>query len=522
MTNKWIGNSGIFVNFKGISREFAGPAAGNGKMHRIALQTILLVLLLAAISQAGWSEDMRLTDGYFEIHPQVIARNDTVHVVWFRLSLDDVSYMRSTDGGYTWGDLIVLSEPDHQALYADLSLSDNGLLVSWQDDGPNNEETIAIRTSLDGSVWDDPIYVFTDNMNHFIRPASHVKGDSIFLAYGSQRPDTSGEEPIRFYYSYDYGVSWSDEVSIGYAPLGDPQDLLVKYCNGNLIVVWAGFVDTVHSGYHVIGYSSTDAGQSWSDSVWISPNSPYSAQHPCIACNEETGQIAVGYMDYRYQEYAFHGDIFIAISDDGGLTWPLEVMATENHAAWDPSIDFLGDTLVAVWSDRQFNEEGQHEIMFNRSNDGGMSWEGEYRLTYAMGQSYSPWISMDSSELFTVWWENGRESGYEAEIYFKKYTPDPTGVSAEEPISPSRFKLAAYPNPFNSNLSITIQSENRGELSIYDILGRIITEIEYISGSSRIQWDATDESGRNISTGIYLISPKGGDLRDAQKVIYLR
>lgn len=460
-----------------------------------------------------------MTDVFIAYEPQVMARNDTIHVTWE--NLDVISYMRSTDGGQTWDSLIVLTEPDHQSVYADLSLADNGLLVSWQDDGPNNEETIAIRTSIDGSYWEETIYVLADNMHHFTLPASTVKGDSIFIVYRSYRADSTGGRPFRFMYSYDYGMSWSDESSIGYAP-SNVQDLLTCYCDSMILAAWAGFPDTVHSGYHVIGYASSDAGQTWSDSIWISPHSPYSAQNPYIACNEETGQIAVGYMDYRYQEYAFHGDIFIAISDDGGLTWPREVMATENHAAWDPGVDFEGDTLVVVWSDRQFYEEGEHEIMFNRSDDGGMTWQGEYRLSNAMGQSLAPWISMDSSKLHVVWNEDEREPNSNREIYYKRYTPDPTATPDSETTLPEILALEVYPNPFNSVLSLFIDSRESGSLVIYDILGRIIREFEYESGPSILQWDGSDALGNEVSSGIYFARPRGKVNYSTVKLTYLK
>jgi hypothetical protein len=32
------------------------------------------------------------------------------------------------------------------------------------------------------------------------------------------------------------------------------------------------------------------------------------------------------------------------------------IMTSDNHTAWDPDIDFVGDTVVAVWSDRQNGE----------------------------------------------------------------------------------------------------------------------------------------------------------------------
>ncbi|UCC80403.1 MAG: T9SS type A sorting domain-containing protein [Candidatus Zixiibacteriota bacterium] len=487
------------------------------------IKLIIAVILTASCAYAGWTEDFLLNDNHFEINPQVVARNDTIHVVWDRLTHDSISYIRSTNGGMNWNNDIAISEEDHQTFSPDISIGQNGMLVSWLDVNLiTGFKRIAIRTSADGNAWDDPIYRITDYPRHFTLPATTVMGDSIFIVYRSLRPDSTGEDPFRFMYSSDYGITWSDEISIGYPP-SNVQDLLIQYCNGVLMAVWAGFVDTLHVGYHVVGYRSTDAGQTWSDMIWISPEHiQNSAQDACIACNEETGQLAVGYMDYRYQIYPFHGDIFVAISDDGGLTWPLEVMATENHAAWDPDIDFAGDTLVVVWSDRQNYDEGQHEIYFNRSDNLGMTWEGEYRLTYAMGQSYAPWISMDNGKIHVVWNDDDRAPDLYSEIFYKRFDPDPTGVIDSANLRPTDFSIAAYPNPFNAHLNITVNSTAPGSIVIYDILGRIIREFSYSNGQSSFIWNADDLHNNPVSSGIYFISMKGGSRENSIRVLYLK
>jgi len=57
--------------------------------------TIILILGMFMPVYAGWIEDMRITNRGWEAYPQIIARNDTLHVVWWQIGGSDlVSYMR--------------------------------------------------------------------------------------------------------------------------------------------------------------------------------------------------------------------------------------------------------------------------------------------------------------------------------------------------------------------------------------------------------------------------------------------
>jgi uncharacterized delta-60 repeat protein len=74
---------------------------------------------------------------------------------------------------------------------------------------------------------------------------------------------------------------------------------------------------------------------------------------------------------------------------------------------------------------------------------------------------------------------------------------------------PGRFELSQnYPNPFNPATLIrySLPQESRVRLGIYDLLGRrvkvLIDEIED-AGFKAIEWDALDESGKPVSSGVY-------------------
>jgi hypothetical protein len=227
-------------------------------------------------------------------------------------------------------------------------------------------------------------------------------------------------------------------------------------------------------------------------------------------------------MDYRYIQYAFHGDIFTTISDDGGLTWPFETRGTTGPTGWYPSIDFLQDTLVVVWPDMRYDIVNvSHEIVFNRSNDGGRSWLREYRLTETIEESGAPNVSFDSGRVSVVWVED--VSGEGNEIFYKKYTPDTlVSIDEQEVLPLSEISLSAYPNPFNGNLRVEVSAAERGKILIYDIQGKLINEFDYSDGETTITWDGQDRDGRPITSGTYFLEAKGGDTSKRIRVVYVK
>jgi Neuraminidase (sialidase) len=444
-----------------------------------------------------------------------------VHVVWE--GGGNISYIRSIDGGNSWGSIVDLVAANHTGTQPTLNLAERGLLVSWFDRNfIDNITTIAIRKSTNGgTTWSSPSYVYTDNPNHFGGPVSAVKGDSIFLVYYSNRNDSTGILPLRAIHSYNYGATWSDEVTVGHPFVLMPQPIRMSYCSGTLLAAWAGTADSSRRyEVHIYGYRSTDAGRTWSDTIWISPNNQYDAQFPCENCNQVTGQLLVGYMDYRYAIYSFYGDIFASISSDGAISWPFETEASFHHSATFPQLDFVQDTLVAVWSDIQYNPSGFDEIVFNRSNDGGLTWLGEQRLTNTVDYSQLPSIGFDRGIISVVWRESIPDSG--SEIFYKKFTPDSTdGINEPDISPPEAFSLSAYPNPFNSSITININSSESGILEIYDIGGKPVKAYSFEKGNQRIIWDGKTSQNQPLSSGTYFIGRKG-DEKKTIKVVYVK
>jgi hypothetical protein len=93
---------------------------------------------------------------------------------------------------------------------------------------------------------------------------------------------------------------------------------------------------------------------------------------------------------------------------------------------------------------------------------------------------------------------------------------EPLAIS-EVIVFPTSFTLHQnFPNPFNpiTTLSYDLPSDALVTLSIYDMLGREITQLMNTTqqaGFKSVQWDATDSMGRPVSAGVYLYQIQAGD-----------
>ena len=111
----------------------------------------------------------------------------------------------------------------------------------------------------------------------------------------------------------------------------------------------------------------------------------------------------------------------------------------------------------------------------------------------------------------------------EGEFVFQNNT-----LSVENDITPLSFRLHQnYPNPFNPVTTLRYDLPENGlvNITIYDMLGNVITELVnevQNSGYKSIQWNATNNQGQPVSTGVYLYSIEVGDFRQTKKMILLK
>lgn len=84
-----------------------------------------------------------------------------------------------------------------------------------------------------------------------------------------------------------------------------------------------------------------------------------------------------------------------------------------------------------------------------------------------------------------------------------------------------------YPNPFNpvTNISYSLSQDSYVNINIYDLKGNYVkslTRKSMSTGRHSIQWDATNEFGDDVSTGIYFYTIKTEYSSETKKMLFLK
>jgi hypothetical protein len=102
------------------------------------------------------------------------------------------------------------------------------------------------------------------------------------------------------------------------------------------------------------------------------------------------------------------------------------------------------------------------------------------------------------------------------------------------PMLPGSFTLSQnYPNPFNPTTTIEFSIDafdgtlgnKRVTLDVFNILGqRVATLLDDVlpPGEHTIEWNATNDNGQRVATGIYLYRLKVGDQSKTRKMLFLK
>ena len=213
------------------------------------------------------------------------------------------------------------------------------------------------------------------------------------------------------FYTLNLSAQWESDVRLtnfansSYTSYNNARNIA---SNGNIVhtVWWDNRLDPMN--YEIYYKRSTNAGVSWGADVRLTNNAGES-HYPSLSV---TGSVVhVAWQDSRDGNF----EIYYKRSTDGGLSWGSDIRLTNaSFESWHPSMSVSGAAISIVWQERR---DGNDEIYFKRSTDGGNSWEADTRLTNNSEVSALPSVIISGSIVHAVW-DDTRDGN--AEIYYKR------------------------------------------------------------------------------------------------------
>jgi len=141
---------------------------------------------------------------------------------------------------------------------------------------------------------------------------------------------------------------------------------------------------------------------------------------------------------------------------------------------------------------------------------------------------------MDSVNSLSIAWDIWAFDGFELtpssggpRMMHLSISEELVGVDGEVAI-PKEFALHNnYPNPFNpvTNITYDIASATDVTLEIYNVMGqrvRTLAQGSHEPGRYRIMWNATNDYGQSLSSGMYIYRIQAGDFVSVKKLILMK
>lgn len=215
-----------------------------------------------------------------------------------------------------------------------------------------------------------------------------------------------GNNEIYFKRSTDAGVSWEADTRL--TDNSSPSDYPSLSISDSVVnVVWREGRD---SNWEIYYKRSTDGGLTWDSDIRLTID-PASSFNPSISTNGS--ELHIVWYDFRDG----NGEIYYKHSTDGGLSWGEDTRLTNNSgSSLAPSISVSASDIHVVWQD---DRDGDHKIFYIRSSDEGINWEQDTCITDNLDSSYLPSVVVSGFVVHVVW---ANEQPGNREIYYKRST----------------------------------------------------------------------------------------------------
>ena len=317
--------------------------------------------------------------------------------------------------------------------------------------------------------------------------------------------------------SQDNGLNWGAETKLSLGA-GWSMAPTIAAAGSAVSVAW---VDNRDGNKEIYYLRSTNGGVSWSTETRMTNNAAVSTSPSITAV---ASYVHLVWIDERDG----NKEVYYQRSLNGGSSWATAVRLTNNSAdAWTPRVSSSGALVHIVWDDTRYNNE---EIFYKLSTNYGQTWGTDTRLTFYSDVSANPSVTTIGAFLHIVWCDK-RDGNFE--IYYKQNpTGNAIGIKNISTEIPKEFSLSQnYPNPFNPSTKIRFSLPSVGQrhafdvhLIIYDILGREVATLvneQLQPGTYEVEFSANG-GGSGLTSGVYFYKLSTDSYNESKRMVLLK
>jgi hypothetical protein len=451
-----------------------------------------------------WGPERRIAEVPDPYAPKLAVSGDSIYCAFSTVGSIQSYFIKSSDAGVSWSQYMYLGDTSvvSLCLFPEIVLNGNNLIVGFKGQEAPYGENLFWRSSTDrGDSWSSLYQVFPYWINSFSNYSSLTNsGRTLYFSYIEYIHDS-----LYVLKSTNWGQSWNGRgVNVAYLN-STPQPMTIRASGSNIYLVWVSEAQGVGIRYS----RSTNGGQSWSEEYDLAADSIGSQE---VYISVDGSHVAISWMGYKYSPYMFTGDLFIRQSFDNGATWDSAQVLTDSHRVWMGSTYIKDSLLVATWQDLRFSDENNSEVYVRFSTDYGVSWTQEERISFGDNDSDSPIAASTQNTIHIIWGDRRPQA---SGLYYRMYDPNYDAIRENPDIPDKPAILSAYPNPFNTSVTINYSSNETdiNQLNICNILGESIKTIKLKREEGKAVWDGKDDNHNPVSSGVYFakISASGKD-----------
>ena len=302
--------------------------------------------------------------------------------------------------------------------------------------------------------------------------------------------------------------------------------------SGNFILTWTDYRNGKNNpDIYAQKYNSSDAPLGFNFKVNDDTGSAWQ-RFPAVAV-ENSGNFVISWQDARKGNFDIYSQRYNSSPTPLGSNFEADDDILNSYH-WSPAITMADSgSFVIAWHDFR---NGNPDIYAQTYNAFGIPAGSNYLVSnprFTAFEQAEPSLSSSNSRIYFTWMEN-RIGNWD--IYARVVDWTWTKVGEDESAGlPKSFELSQnYPNPFNpsTTLPFTVKSSQwsvvspiHTTLKVYNILGqlvRILVDEEKAPGNYKVVWDGKDNSGKEVSSGIYFYQLKTEEYTATRKMVLLR